>query len=85
MLTAKTSRQVRTTRNIKSFRSSRPATGDSLIHADRARTTREQERLAAREQDRLWLAEQWGRHFERAAGPARVLPPSARSQRTKEY
>lgn len=84
MLTAKTSKQVRTMRNTKSFRSCQQATGESLTHVDRARLSREEERLATREERRLALGEQWSRHFEHAAGPSRVLPPSARSQQTKE-
>jgi len=80
MLTLRSIKHVRTSRNIKSFRSCPHATGVSMSHLDRARLAREKERLAAREERRVWLAEQWREHFERAAGPSRVLPPSARSR-----
>ena len=79
MITFRTTRQVRTSRNIKSFRSCRHVTGVSMAHLGRARLTREKNGLAGREERRMWLAGQWDRHFERAAGPQRVLPPSART------
>ena len=79
MITFRTVRQARTSRNIKSFRSCQYATGVSMAHFDRARFAREKERLAGREARRMWLTEQWDRHFERVAGPRRVLPPSART------
>lgn len=78
MLTLRNSRHIRTMRHAKSFRSCPNATGVSMAHLDRARIAREGERLAQREARRLWLAELWGEHFEHAAGPLRVLTPSAR-------
>lgn len=83
MLTIKSMKQIRTSRNVRSFRSCPHATGVSVAHHDNRRLTREEERLMAREARRLWLDEQWREHFERAAGPLRALPPSARSQRMK--
>lgn len=59
MLTIRSMKQVRSSRNIKSFRSCPHATGVSLAHLDAARLAGEAQRLADREQRRLWLAEQW--------------------------
>jgi hypothetical protein len=81
MLTLKTSAHIRT-RNIKSFRSCQSSTGPSTRHAEAAQLYREGIRLANRELRRLWLEEQWSGHFEQAAGPFRVLPPSARFRST---
>jgi len=83
VLTVRDFRHMRTSRNIKGFRSRPQATGVSLAPLDAARLAREEQRLLAREARRLWLEDQWTRHFEAAAGPARVLPPSARSGQTK--
>ena len=90
MLTLEGMKHVRTGRNVKGFRSCPQATGVSpaplLVMgntSDAARLTREEERLLAREARRLWLEDQWTRHFEATAGPARALPPSARYGQTK--
>jgi hypothetical protein len=83
VLTIKNCPHIRTRRNAKGFRSCPQATGVSLAPLDAARIARGQERLLAREARRLWLEDQWTRHFEAVAGPARALPPSARSRRTK--
>ena len=83
MLTARTSAHIRTSRNARGFRSCPQARGVSLAPGEAARLAREKEGLAAREARRLWLKEHWARHFEAVAGPARVLPPSARSRQTK--
>ena len=83
MLTVKSMKQICTSRNVKSFRSCPHATGVSAAHHDKRRLTREEEALMAREGRRLWLEEQWREHFERAAGPLRVLPPSARGQQAR--
>lgn len=80
MLTIKSMKHLPTGRNVKSFRSCQHATGVSMGHLDKGRIAREEHRLMAREARRLWLEEQWREHFERAAGPLRVLPPSARSR-----
>ncbi len=80
MLTMKTSRSIRTGRNVKGFRSLPQAVGVSLAPRAAARLAREGERLLTREERRLWLENQWTRHFAGAAGPERVLPPSARSR-----
>jgi hypothetical protein len=71
VLTMKTCRHIRTSRNAKGFVSCPQATGVSLAPLDAARLAREEQRLLAREARRLWLKEQWTRHFEAAAGPAR--------------
>jgi len=76
-------KHIRTGRNIKSFRSCPHATGVSMSHLDVERIARGEQRLMAREARHFWLEEQWCEHFERAAGPVRVLPPSARFQRMK--
>lgn len=83
MLTVKRMKHIRTSRNVRSFRSCPHATGVSAAHHDKRRLTREEEALMAREGRRLWLEEQWREHFERAAGPLRVLPPSTRSRQRK--
>ena len=83
MLAARTSAHIRSNLNVRGFRSCPQATGVSLATADAVRLAREEEGLAAREARRLWLKEHWTRHFEAVAGPARVLPPSARSRQTK--
>ena len=83
MLTVKSMKQIRTSRNVKSFRACPQATGVSAAHHDKPRLTREEAALMAREGRRLWLDEQWREHFERAAGPVRVLPPSARGRQAR--
>jgi len=83
MLTMKTNRSIRASRNVKGFRSLPPAVGVSLAPRDAARLAREQERLLAHEARWLWRKDQWTRHFAGAAGPERVLPPSARSRQTR--
>jgi hypothetical protein len=83
VLTVRNSAHIRTSRSIRGFRSWPQATGVSLAPGGAARLAREEERLAAREARRLWLKEQWTGHFEAVAGPARVVPPSARSRQTK--
>jgi len=84
MLTLKGMKHVRSSRNVKGFRSCPQATGVSQVPllvmentSDAARLAREEERLLAREARRLWLEDQWTRHFEAA------VPPLARSRQTK--
>ena len=79
MLTLKGMKHVRTRRNVKGFRSCPPATGVSPAPRDAARLAREEERLLAREARRLWLEDQWTRHFEAAVPPLAV----AQATRTK--
>lgn len=74
-MTFKGMKHVRTSRNVKGFRSCPQATGVSPARLDAARLAREEERLLAREARRLWLEDQWTRHFEAA------VPPLARSRR----
>ncbi len=62
MLTLKESSHIRTSRNIKSFCSCRHATGVSLVHRDQGRIALGEEKLARKEIERLWRAEQWCKH-----------------------
>ena len=84
MLTLRNSRHIGASRNVKGFRSCPQATGVSQAPllvmgntSDAARLAREEERLLAREARRLWLEDQWTKHFEAA------VPPLTRSRRTK--
>jgi len=86
MLTFKGMKHVRTGRNVKGFRSCPQATGVSpaplLVMgntSDAARLAREKKRLLAREARRLWLEDQWTRHFDAAVPPLTV----AQATRTK--
>ena len=79
MLTVRNSRHIGTSRNAKGFRSCPQATGVSLARLDAARLAREEERLLAREARRLWLEDQWTRHFDAAVPPLTV----AQATRTK--
>jgi len=81
MLTSKGMRTIRSSRNIKSFRSCRHTTGTVNGRFDAKRIAREEERLAEREARRVWLAEQWNGHFVAAAGSLCALPPLARVAR----
>ncbi len=83
MLTIKSMKHIRQSRNVKSFRSAPNATGVALAHHDTQRLCREEERLMVHEAQRLWLNKQWHGHFGRVAGPLRVLPPAARGLRTE--
>ena len=83
MLTLKSIRHIRTSRNVNGFRSCQQATAESLAHLDAQRIVREEARLASRAARRLWLEEEWDKHLERAAGPLRVLPPSVRPRQTR--
>ena len=71
-MTLKGMKHVRTGRNVKGFRSCPQAMGVSLAPRDAARLAREEERLLAREARRLWLEDQWTRHFEAAVPPLAV-------------
>ena len=62
MITMRRMHHVRTTRNIKGFRSGRHATGVVPAHLDGARIQHEKERLFRREFRRVWLAQQWDCH-----------------------
>ena len=79
MLTLKGMKHFRTGRNVKGFRSCPQATGVSQAPLDAARLAREEERLLAREARRLWLEDQWTRHFEAVVPPLTV----AQATRTK--
>ena len=83
MLTLNSFRHIRTSRNIKGFPSCQHGTGELLAHLDAQRIAREEAGLAARAARRLRLQEEWEKHFDGAAGPSRVLPPSARSGQRK--
>ena len=80
MLTLEGMKHVRTGRNVKGFRSCPPATGVSPAPRDDARLAREEERLLARKARRLWLEDQWTRHFDAAVPPLSRVPPSARTK-----
>ena len=67
MINIKTSKQIRTIRHLKSFRSCRTATGASMEHLDRGRIYREGMRLANRELRRQWLEEAWESRLNRCA------------------
>ena len=83
MLTLKSFRHIRASRNVNGFRSCQHATAESLAHLDAQRIVREEARLASRAARRLWLEGEWDKHLERSAGPSRVLPASARSRQTE--
>ena len=85
MLTIKSMKRIRTSRNVRSFRACLNATGVSTADHDKPRLIGEEQALMLREARRLWLDEQWLAHFERAAGPLRVLPPSAREQQASAW
>jgi hypothetical protein len=57
----------------------------SAAEHDKPRLIGEEWALMLREARRLWLNEQWGEHFERAAGPLRVLPPAGREQQASAW
>ena len=80
MLAIKGMKQVRTSRNVRSFHSCLHATGISVAGHDKPRLIREERALILPKAWRVWLDEQWLKHFERAAGSLRVLPPAAREQ-----
>jgi len=67
MINIKTSKQIRTIRHLKSFRSAPTATGASMEHLDRGRIYREEMRLANRELRRQWLEETWENQQNRCA------------------
>ena len=85
MLTMKSMKQIRTSQNVRSFRACLHATGVSAAEHDKPRLIGEERALMLREARRLWLDEQWSEHFERAAGPLRVLPPAAREQQASAW
>jgi len=67
MINIKTSKQIRTIRHLKSFRSAPTATGASMEHLDRGRIYREEMSLANRELRRQWLEEAWESRLNRCA------------------
>jgi hypothetical protein len=71
---------IRTSRNLKGYRSLAPATGFSQTDLEAGRLAREEERLAGRCGQWRRRRERWRRHFAWVAGPGRVLPPSARER-----
>jgi hypothetical protein len=81
----KNMKQIRTSQNVRSFRACLHATGVSAAEHDKPRLIGEERALMLREARRLWLNEQWGEHFERAAGPLQVLPPTAREQQASAW
>ena len=85
MLTMMSMKQMRTSRNVCSFRACLHATGLSAAEHDNPRLIGEERALTLREARRLWLDKQWLAHFKRAAGPLRVLPPAAREQQASAW
>ena len=85
MLTMKSMKQIRTSRNVRSFRACMHVTGVSAADHDKPRLIGEERALIQRAARRLWFNEQWSEHFERAAGPLRVLPPAAREQQASAW
>jgi len=83
MITRKSMKQIRTNRNVRSFRSCSLATGEPAAYHDKRRLAREEAALMVREGRQRWLEEQWREHFAGAAGPERVLPPSARGRQAR--
>jgi len=79
MLLLKGVHHIRTGRNLKGCQDLARAPGRGRPRAAPG-LAREAARLAARQEYRLWLEEQWKLHFVRAAGPCRVLPPQARAR-----
>lgn len=67
MINIRTSKQIRTMRHLKSFRSIPNATGASMEHLDRGRIYREEMRLANRELRWQWLEEAWETGLNRCA------------------
>jgi hypothetical protein len=68
MLTIKSMKQMRTSRNVRSFHARLHAAGVSATDHDKARLSEEERALRLR-----------------AAGPLRVLPPSAREQQASAW
>jgi len=66
MLTLKSSPHIRTSKNIKSFRSCQTSTGLSMSHVDDQRACREEMALANRTLRCSRLAQQWNEHWERS-------------------
>lgn len=83
MLSLKSSAHIPTNRHTRSFRSCRTGTGLPMRHVETRREYRQWTGLVNKQLHRLWIEEQWNEHFERAAGPLRILPPSARSQQPR--
>jgi hypothetical protein len=81
MLTLKTSDNVRTSRNLKGFRSCTHTTGAAAKDLDRGRIMHEETQRLRREARLAWLNRQWTGRFEHAAKRLRVLPPSGVSGR----
>ncbi|HZE21653.1 MAG TPA: hypothetical protein VE082_06340 [Desulfobaccales bacterium] len=65
MVTLKGVKQVRTMRQVKSYRSCPTATGLPMWGAELGRMGQEEVARGRREQRRCWLAVAWGRHRRR--------------------
>lgn len=81
MLTLRGMKHIRTSRNIKGFRSSPNATGVSMSHLDVERIARGEGRMAWAEARRAWLDNRWSENLKRMARatPLPIPPASARS------
>jgi hypothetical protein len=80
MITIKSMKQMRTSKNICGFHACLHLTGEPTTSHDKQRIAREEQALKVRISQRLWSRFQWLHHFDCAAGPLRMLPPSARKQ-----
>ena len=78
MLTLRGGAHIRTSRQLRRFRSCRFSTGLPMFHVEAERKGREAARLIHRELRRRWLQRHWSERFRREAARLRVLPPSAR-------
>jgi hypothetical protein len=78
MLTLKSSFHIRTSQQIKGFRSCATSSGLPMRRVEAGRLYRGRIVLATRRQRRSWLEEQWLTRFEHEGERLRVLPPSAR-------
>jgi hypothetical protein len=65
MLTLKDAQQLRTMRQVKSYRSCPTSTGRPMWRAELGRRGQEEAVRAQRERRRGWLAAAWGQHRRR--------------------
>ena len=80
MLTLRTSDHLRTSRNVRGFRSCGHLTGAQARDPDRGPVLHEENRRLRRQARRAWLERQWDGRFAHSGERLRVLPPSARSR-----
>jgi hypothetical protein len=78
MITVSGNQTIRTSRNIKGYRSCNHSVGEDLGHVEDSRLALEQKRLGNRVRHNDWAVHEWLSHFEKVGGWQCVLPPSAR-------